>query len=71
MPKVNLNARSVVSGTASTALAAKRKRLQMIKSKQQKQIRDQYEDDTSSSSLNDCRWVGSLKRNDQEQRLNT
>jgi hypothetical protein len=70
MPKVNLNARSVVSGNGSTALAAKRKRLQMIKSKQQKQIRDQYEDDTSSSSLNDCRWVGgSLKRKDRSPRV--
>jgi hypothetical protein len=54
MPKVNYNSRTIGSTVGSTGtLAAKRKRLQMIKTKQTKQI-----DDVSSTiSLNEFRLV--------------
>jgi hypothetical protein len=52
MPKVNLTNRE----TGTNSLTAKRKRLQMIKSKQQGQ-KQTYDDDTSSSSFNEFRLV--------------
>jgi hypothetical protein len=56
MPKVNLTIRE----TGTNSLTAKRKRLQMIKTKQhaQKQI---FDDETSSSSFSEFRIVSQLK----------
>ncbi len=55
MPKVNLTNRE----TGINSVTAKRKRLQMIKNRQQgqKQI---FDDDTSSSPLNEFRLVSQL-----------
>jgi hypothetical protein len=57
MPKVNLTMRE----TGTNSLTAKRKRLQMIKTKQhaQKQI---FDDETSSSSFNEFRLVSNKKK---------
>jgi hypothetical protein len=60
MPKINVNSRSLLSNSGSQALTAKRKRLQMIKSKQQKPLREVYDDEASSSSLNELRLVREL-----------
>ncbi len=52
MPKVNLTNRE----TGTNSLTAKRKRLQMIKNRQQGQ-KQVFDDDTSSSSFNEFRLV--------------
>jgi hypothetical protein len=60
MSKINLTTQTTFSTTGGTnSLTAKRKRLQMFKSKQhQKQMRDQFDDEiSSSSSFNEFRLV--------------
>jgi len=52
MPKVNLTNRE----TGRNSLTSKRKRLQMIKNKQQTQ-KQIFDDETSSSSFNEFRLV--------------
>jgi hypothetical protein len=58
MPKVNLTIRE----TGTNLITAKRKRLQMIKNKQQPQ-KQLFDDETSSSSFNEFRLVSKLKQN--------
>jgi hypothetical protein len=56
MPKIDINARKMLS-TGTSSVMTRRKRFQMIKSKQQQQILD---DETSSSSFTECRLVCNL-----------
>lgn len=65
MPKISDSLRTNGSQGNSSGLMSKRKRLQMMKTKQLKAIREPIEDDISLSSLNDIRSVSNNNESNQ------